>query len=723
MALYWPYFFADYYSVLEWVAVVVALLILISSLDDLLIDAWFWLRYLYRALTVERIYKPLTVDELRSRDEQAIAIMVPAWHEDDVIAAMVENMITVLDYRNYVVFVGTYVNDPATIAEVERMRRRYRHLVRVEVPIPGPTCKADCLNWIVKAIFQHEAETKTEFAGVVMHDSEDVLHPIELSFFNYLLPRMDLIQIPVVSLDRDWYDLVAGTYMDDFAEWHAKDLVVRESLAGVVPSAGVGTCFSRRALLALTADSNEQPFNTSSLTEDYEIGARLGQLGMKSIFARFPVQFRVQRASRFGFGPTRDITVTMPLCVREYFPSNLRAAYRQRARWILGIGLQSWSHLGWKGTLAFKYLLFRDRKGIVTSYVNILGYILALHFIAFALADYFGIWTTHYLSLFDNNRLLIWLLAANGVALFFRVVQRIYFVARLYGWEHGILSVPRMIIGNFINFLAACRAWRIFLIHLVTGTPIAWDKTMHDFPSDAVLISGRQRARLGDILLAWRAIDQTKLSAVVDKQKTDASPFGRILIRQGWLDEETLAEAIAFQSGLERAEIHAGMVRLYANAVPIAMSVHHRALVIGRDANGSYDIAVARPLPPPTLAEFSAALQAPVTQRLVRENEIISGLRLLRGDETSFEAVARGAGAPLLGDILIEKNLVAKSDFEAALEDYHPERDGRIGEFLVKRGIVTPAAIQQAVAEQQRAMTAQGTASAAYQTTHRMNGP
>ena len=42
--------------------------------------------------------------------------------------------------------------------------------------------------------------------------------------------------------------------MDEFAEWHAKDLVVRESVSGSVPSAGVGTCFSRRALLALVGD-------------------------------------------------------------------------------------------------------------------------------------------------------------------------------------------------------------------------------------------------------------------------------------------------------------------------------------------------------------------------------------------------------------------------------------------------------------------------------------
>ncbi|MFH7617798.1 glycosyltransferase family 2 protein, partial [Pseudomonas syringae group genomosp. 7] len=79
------------------------------------------------------------------------------------------------------------------------------------------------------------------------------------------------------------YELVAGVYMDEFAEWHAKDLVVRESVSGMVPSAGVGTCFSRRALLALSAQTDNQPFNTDSLTEDYDVGARLAAMGMQSI--------------------------------------------------------------------------------------------------------------------------------------------------------------------------------------------------------------------------------------------------------------------------------------------------------------------------------------------------------------------------------------------------------------------------------------------------------
>src|ERR1700759_3583135 len=100
-----------------------------------------------------------------------------------------------------------------------------------------------------------------------------------------------MIQLPVASLERHWCELGAGTYMDEFAEWHGKDLVVRESLAGAGPSAGVGTCFSPRAILALVEQTGHQPFNTESLTEDYDIGTRITRLGMQSIFPLFPVEF------------------------------------------------------------------------------------------------------------------------------------------------------------------------------------------------------------------------------------------------------------------------------------------------------------------------------------------------------------------------------------------------------------------------------------------------
>ncbi len=710
MNLDWQIALAQHYSWLEWFAAAVAVIILLSSIDDLVIDAWYWTNRIWRRLTVleRKDYRPLTPEQLHIRAEQPLAIMIPAWLEYDVIAQMLETMVGTLDYRNYRIFVGTYPNDRRTIEEVERMRGRYRQLERVEVPHAGPTCKADCLNWIVQAIVLHEERSGEKFAGIVLHDSEDVLHPLELKFFNYLLPRKDMIQLPVVSLEREWFELVAGTYMDEFAEWHAKDLVVREGVTGIVPSAGVGTCFSRRAIQALIDGTRNQPFNTDSLTEDYDVGDRLGKLGMRSIFARFPVEFRVRRKRWFGLRKDRMLTVTMPLCVREFFPGTLRAAYRQKSRWVLGIGLQSWEQIGWKGSLVTKYLLFRDRKGIVTSFVNVLAYLLVADFILLWLLETFEFTTVRFPSPVDEGGWLAGLIAMNAVALVLRVVQRVYFVWKLYGWEQSLMSVPRMVVGNVVNFMATARAWKLFLGHLLLGRDLVWDKTMHDFPTTDQI--ARTRRRLGDLLAGWQAVDDARLAA--------AALLGRILVSRGWLDDETLAEALSYQSGLPRAQPDADQIERAAGLLPVAVCVRWRVLALGVDtpqmmplptgpapephelesleSAPALRIAVGSPLSDEARAAIAEAAGMPLLQCIVRESEIVAGLRLLRGGQDGFAPDA----APLLGEILIDMGLVDREDFRQALIRYRPDRDGRIGDYLVSRSVVSRSAIEQGIAAQ-----------------------
>jgi adsorption protein B len=61
-------------------------------------------------------------------------------------------------------------------------------------------------------------------------------------------------------------------------------------------------------------------------------------MGMQTIFARFPVQFTVLHKPWFSNGPGTTQTLEVPLSVREFFPDTFRQAYRQKARWVLGIG-------------------------------------------------------------------------------------------------------------------------------------------------------------------------------------------------------------------------------------------------------------------------------------------------------------------------------------------------------------------------------------------------
>ncbi|MBC7435279.1 MAG: glycosyl transferase family protein [Bdellovibrionales bacterium] len=703
----WDLIAANYYSSLEFIAAIVGIVILISSLDDFFIDIWYWTRRIYRSLTLGRKkgYRHLTADQLMERGEQPMAIMVPAWKEYDVIAAMVQNMIEVLDYQHYVIFIGTYVNDPETIEEVDRMCRRYRHLHRVEVPHPGPTSKADCLNFVVEAIFDYEKEKNVEFAGVVLHDSEDVVHPIELKFFNYLLPRKDMIQLPVASLEREWYELVAGTYMDEFAESHAKEMVVRESVSGMVPSAGVGTCFSRRALIALVGVTHNHPFNINSLTEDYDVGMRLSQLGMQTIFGVFPVTYRVRRTSWKTNTEATEVLMDMPLCVREYFPDNFRLAYRQKSRWVLGIGLQSWEQIRWRGrSLAARYLLLHDRKGVVTSFVSIFAYLLVAQFIVFHVGLETGWWDAYYPTLFGANSFWRTLIYVNAFFLAVRMAHRVYFTTVLYGFAHGLMSLPRMVVGNFVNAMAVARAWRLYLAYLFRGKRLVWDKTMHEFPSGAQL--ARKRQRLGELLQSWQAVTPTTLAKALEQQAATQTPLGRVLVSNGWLDDETLAEAIAYQADLPRMALSVEMVRDHAGAMPLDIAIRHRAVMTGMHKTHRPVLAVASPLTAEALADITQATGAEPLQRIVREGEIAAALRVLSEAHGTEMTATEGTGkVPLLGDMLIERGLIKRAVFEAAMKSYRPDQHGRIGDYLVESKVIVRDVVEQVVREQKQFFT------------------
>jgi adsorption protein B len=407
----------------------------------------------------------------------------------------------------------------------------------------------------------------------------------------------------------------------------------------------------------------------------------------------------------------REFTLTMPLCVREFFPDTLRTAYRQRARWTLGIGLQGWRQTGFSGSLANRYLLLRDRKGTVTAIVGMLAYVLVAQFLLFALADALGIAPPFAASpLADAGwfRALLW---SNAVALMLRTVQRMYFVARLYGWEHGLLSAPRMVVANFINFLAVMRAWRLFLVHVVTGKRLAWDKTMHDFPSADGLVDRRQR--LGELLISWQAIDAEQLQSALDEAHAREAPLGRVLMAKGWLDDETLAEAIAFQSEIERGLLDTAALERHRDQLPLDTIVRFRVLPQGVGVDGRAIVLTASPLGDAFIAQLQAQLGCDVDQRIVREGEIAFGLRQLRrvgsagaaqGGPGEDEAGPRQAAkVPLLGDLLIERGYVRRQAFEAALTEYLPDRHGRIGDFMVARGVVSREAIERVVEEQRRA--------------------
>lgn len=435
--------------------------LLIGGLDDLIIDIIYIVRRGWRSLTVYSRTSRMTSAELPPPGTMGpIAVFIPAWDEANVIGGMLSGCLSKWRDEDVILFVGVYPNDAATLAVVQSLAvgAGDGRIIPVVNPRAGPTTKADCLNQLWRAMVSWEADTGRSVLSVVLHDAEDVVHPDALRLIGYLAPRFALVQLPVLPLETSRSRWISGHYVDEFSEAHAKSLTVREALGAAMPSAGVGCGFNRQALGNIATERGGEPFDESSLTEDYELGLRLGDAGGRGILVRM----------RDGRGEL--------ISTREYFPDTLSAAVRQKARWTVGIALAGWDRLGWAGAWRERWMRLRDRRAALAAVVLLTAYA------GFALAVViYG--ANHLLGrpVMQLPQPLPWLLSATGVLLVWRVLVRMLFVWRAYGAGQALLSVPRTLVANIIAILAAVRAVAIYARHL-RGEALVWDKTQHRFP-------------------------------------------------------------------------------------------------------------------------------------------------------------------------------------------------------------------------------------------------
>lgn len=470
----------EYRYYIEILTIGIASITAISSVDDIFVDLYYWWLKVFQGQDAKdrALAHSISNHEL---PERPFAIMVPAWHEHDVIFAMVATNSRLLAYKNYHYFIGVYRNDQATISEVLRAKEKFANVHMVVVPRNGPTSKADCLNVILAAILEEEVELGGHFAGIALHDAEDFIHPHEFSIFNSLIGReFDFVQLPVFSFNQSLRDVVGGIYMDEFAEVHTKDLLVRKHFSGLIPCAGVSACFSRDAVVALSENNMGAMFQVSSFTEDYDIAFRLRALGLRTTFVSCPVNYTIDM-HRATTTPV-CIRRTLPVATREFFPSKMRAAYRQRARWLIGIVFQGTSSHGWGGNWGTRYFLARDRKGIVTGPTVMLGYFVLVNVLLIGCYLLLSEPGGQFDYLLLSQDYVVALFAVNFVFLLWRICHRMYFTTIIYDFRHGLMSVPRLIVSNVVNCLASIRATQIYLRHIVTGVPLVWDKTAHSYP-------------------------------------------------------------------------------------------------------------------------------------------------------------------------------------------------------------------------------------------------
>ena len=431
-----------------------AFFFLLGALDELAVDfGWLWLKLTGRTRTPQVEHglhgdKPL--------DGEA-AVFLPAWQEEHVIGSTIEHMLKSWPQRELRLYVGCYPNDPGTLEAAMAAAGgdpRVRIVMQDEL---GPTTKAACLNRLYRALCEDERRSGRSVQMVVLHDAEDQVDPMGLPLLDRALASVDFAQLPVVPVPQPGSRWIAGHYCEEFAEAHGKAMVLRDALGAALPAAGVGCAIARTVLGELAhRRGGGVPFDPQALTEDYELGLRVVEMGGRSRFLRL-----------------RDATGRL-IATRAYFPATLDAAVRQKTRWLHGIAFQGWESLGWGGSAGEAWMRLRDRRGPVGALLLFIAYcLLALAGVTFAL-ELFGL-----VPEIELSSGLAMLLAINVAMLAWRAAWRFGFTTAVYGWKQGVMAVLRIPVANIIAIMAARRAMASYLRSLAGDVP-RWDKTTHE---------------------------------------------------------------------------------------------------------------------------------------------------------------------------------------------------------------------------------------------------
>jgi adsorption protein B len=534
----------------HWVAsllVPLALWVLINGLDDFFIDWAALIGYFRQRIPTEA--------DLDAAPPRRMAIFVAAWREHRVIRRMVENNAAKMNYPLCEFFLGVYPNDAPTQAAAREAMKDHPNVHLSICPHDGPTSKADCLNWIYQRMLLYEEEHGVRFDMVLTHDSEDLIDPDALRWINYYAQTNDMVQIPVLALRTPVHKLTHGVYCDEFAEYQSKDMIARQVLGGFIPSNGVGTGFSRRALEMLAERHSNRIFEPGCLTEDYENGFRVASLGLRQQF--IPIQIRHGR----------------PIATREFFPLDFALAIRQRSRWVTGINLQSWEFHSFRETMKHLYWFWRDRKGLIGNLVTPLTNLVFLYGVAT------WMWAHGHHTAWGLAREASSIERAGEAGLTLQGVHtviRILCSRRIYGWRFAAAVPVRVIVANWINCFATCRAIWTYSSCRLQGKPLRWVKTEHAYPNRAALMTNRKR--LGEILTGSQWITPEQLEMAL-AGKPPNRRLGEHLMKLGLLSEEDLYAALSLQNNLPLGAPDPDTVSIpITRSLPAALSRKWRVL-------------------------------------------------------------------------------------------------------------------------------------------------
>ncbi len=140
------------------------------------------------------------------------------------------------------------------------------------------------------------------------------------------------------------------------------------------------------------------------------------------------------------------------------------------------------------------------------------------------------------------------------------------------------------------------------------------------------------RPRLGELLVNAGVLDGTQLSAALAEQRKWGSPLGTIVVRMGFVDEETLVRTLARQLKLPLAWLRGKRIGYEVlDLVPRELAQKHRCLPLsiqGEGAHRALFLAMQDPVDLKAIDEISFRVGCTIKPVLVAPAELEDALQL-----------------------------------------------------------------------------------------------
>jgi len=169
-------------------------------------------------------------------------------------------------------------------------------------------------------------------------------------------------------------------------------------------------------------------------------------------------------------------------------------------------------------------------------------------------------------------------------------------------------------------------------------------------------MQAKQRIRIGDVLVQNKVLSQAQLDAALAEQKRSGHKLGRVLVQQGFVDEDTLLNVLGRQLGIQVVDLkHFQFKPELIRLLPETYARRFRAVVLS-DARDHILVGMADPTDIFAFDELSRLLKKPVKLAIVSEAALLRAIDVVYRRTEEIMTLAEELGEELgEGDFDLER--------------------------------------------------------------------